>query len=75
MLWEKPRSSDWWDRIVMSTFTSADWLTNFRMSKSTFDYLCDKLSSSVAKSDTVMRSAIPLKQTNSFDSLVPGNWC
>ena len=32
------------------------------MSKSTFDYLCEKLSSSVAKSDTVMRKAIPVEK-------------
>ena len=61
LLWEKPRSSDWWEQVVLSTFTSEDWLSNFRMSKNTFNYLCEKLSC-VAKSDTVMRRAIPVEK-------------
>ena len=58
LYWVKPRSCDWWDRVVLSTFTADDWLTNFRMSKMTFNYLCDKLSASIIKEDTVMRRAI-----------------
>ena len=34
LMWEKTRSCDWWDRV-----TAQDWLTNFRTSKVTFDYL------------------------------------
>ena len=62
LLWEKPRSSDWWEQVVLSTFTSEDWLSNFRMSRSTFSYLCEKLSCIVARSDTVMRRAIPVEK-------------
>ena len=45
-----------------SSFTPQDWLNNFRMSKDTFLYLCDKLRSSISKSDTIMRKAIPTEQ-------------
>ena len=62
LLWEKPRSSDWWEQVVLSTFTSEDWLSNFRVSRSTFNYLCEKLSCIVARSDTVMRRAIPMEK-------------
>lgn len=39
----KSRSSDWWDKIVLKHFTDEDWLENFRVSKSTFNYLCLQL--------------------------------
>ena len=30
LIWEKTQSCDWWDRVVLSTFTAQDWY--FRMS-------------------------------------------
>lgn len=35
-VWSKERSSYWWEHIVGQTFTSYDWLENFRMSHATF---------------------------------------
>ena len=58
-LWTKERSTHWWDHVVNSTFTNQDWLINFRLSKATFIYLCEQLHSSISKSDTIMRKAIP----------------
>ena len=54
-LWENERSSQWWERIVNQTFTANDWQTNFRMSKSTFLYLCNELRLEIEKKDTDMR--------------------
>ena len=48
--------------MVNATFTSDDWLENLRMSKATFVYVCDELRSSVEKTDTSMRQAIPVEQ-------------
>ena len=59
MLWMKERSNHWWEHVVNSTFTPQDWLQNFRMSQQTFLYLCDELRSSIEKSNTVMRRAVP----------------
>lgn len=61
-LWMKQRSSSWWENIVNSTFTRFDWMENFRMSRETFVYLCNELRSTVEKSDTAMRKAIPVEQ-------------
>ena len=61
-VWTKERSTHWWEQVVNSSFTPQDWLNNFRMSKDTFLYLCDKLRSSISKSDTMMRKAIPTEQ-------------
>ena len=59
MIWTKERSSHLWEHIVKCTFTPTDWLENFRMSQSTFVYLCDELRSSIEKNDTVMRKPVP----------------
>ena len=45
---------------VGQTFTSYDWLENFRMSHATFMYLCNELRSTIEKDDT---KAIPAEQT------------
>lgn len=56
--WMKDRSNHWWDHIVNSTFTSQEWLQNFRLSRETFMYLCDTLVTKIARMDTQMRKAI-----------------
>ncbi|KAI8493142.1 hypothetical protein Bbelb_291460 [Branchiostoma belcheri] len=42
-IWERDRSKNRWDETVVGTFTDADWQENFRVSRLTFDYLCDQL--------------------------------
>ena len=61
-LWTKERSSYWWDHIVNHTFSTRDWLDNFRMSQATFVYVCDELRSAIEKTDTEMRKPIPVEQ-------------
>ena len=61
-LWRKERSSYWWDHVVNSTFSSHDWLENFRMSQATFLYVCNEIRPVIEKEDTVMRAAIPVEQ-------------
>ena len=61
-VWVKPRSNIWWEEVVKSTFTSRDWLENFRMSNATFLYVCNEIRSSVERSDTTMRRAISVEQ-------------
>ena len=61
-LWRKERSSYWWDHVVNSTFSTHDWLENFRMSQATFLYVCNEIRPVIEKEDTVMRVAIPVEQ-------------
>ena len=42
-VWCLPRSQDWWQRIVLETFTDEQWLQNFRMTRCTFEWLCQRL--------------------------------
>lgn len=61
-LWVKSRSRDWWDRVSHPSYPEADFQREFRMSRATFDLLCDELGSAVAKEDTTLRAAIPVRQ-------------
>ncbi|XP_020097513.1 protein ALP1-like [Ananas comosus] len=61
-LWVRERSSDWWDRCNHPDFPEAEFRRLFRMSRATFDVLCDRLGSAIAKEDTALRAAIPVRQ-------------
>ncbi|KAK1662659.1 hypothetical protein QYE76_050818 [Lolium multiflorum] len=60
-LWVKERRSVWWDRVDTPEYTDADFKRDFHISRSTFDRLCHMLRSSVAKQDTAIRDAIPVR--------------
>ena len=61
MVWAHEQLSEWCERIVNGTFTAHDWLTNFRMSQATFDYICVQLQNEIERSNTVMRSTRPVQ--------------
>ena len=46
----------------MQTFTAADWIANYRVSKETYLYICDKLRPIIQRQDTRMRHAITVEQ-------------
>ena len=56
------RSGDWWEHIVLETFTSREWLENFRLSKDTFDYLCTQLPPLLQYQDTHLWKALSVKK-------------
>ena len=56
------RSDHWWNFVVLRTFTSQDWVENFRMSRQTFTYLCERLSPTLRRKDTIMRRCISVEQ-------------
>ncbi|KAL0152737.1 hypothetical protein M9458_052460 [Cirrhinus mrigala] len=59
-VWVRERSQEWWEHIVAG-FTEEQWVQNFRMSKRTFDMLCQRLSTFLSYDDTTFRRAIPLQ--------------
>lgn len=61
-LWVKDRSRAWWDRCNHPDFPEAEFRRSFRMSRATFEMICDELGSAVAKEDTMLRAAIPVRQ-------------
>ncbi|KAG4970196.1 hypothetical protein JHK85_036617 [Glycine max] len=61
-LWVKDRSKDWWERCNQPDFPEEEFRRYFRMSKATFDMICQHLDSAVTKKNTMLRQAIPVRQ-------------
>lgn len=61
-LWVKDRSKDWWDQHNHPDFPEEEFRKDFRMSKATFDMICNELDSTVMKKNTMLREAIPVRQ-------------
>ncbi|CAN1284907.1 Protein ALP1-like [Linum perenne] len=61
-LWVKDRSKDWWERCNHPEFPEEEFKKAFRMSKATFDLICQELDSVVTKKNTMLRDAIPVRQ-------------
>ncbi|BAF18413.1 protein ALP1-like [Oryza sativa Japonica Group] len=61
-LWVKDRSRAWWELCSSADYPEADFRRAFRMSRPTFHFLCDALAAAVAKEDTALRAAIPVRQ-------------
>ncbi|XP_042972470.1 protein ALP1-like [Carya illinoinensis] len=61
-LWVKDRSKDWWDQHNHPEFPEEEFRRAFRMSKATFNMICDELEAVVTKKNTMLREAIPVRQ-------------
>lgn len=61
-LWVKDRSKAWWDQCNSPDFPEEEFKKAFRMSRATFDMICEELESVVTKKDTMLRQAIPVRQ-------------
>lgn len=61
-LWVKDRSKAWWDECNSPDYPEEDFKKWFRMTRQTFDMICDELNSVIAKEDTTLRNAIPVRQ-------------
>ncbi|XP_015080929.1 protein ALP1-like [Solanum pennellii] len=61
-LWVKDRSKAWWEQCNSPHFPEEEFRKAFRMSRATFDMICEELESVVTKKDTMLRQAIPVRQ-------------
>ncbi|CAB4318578.1 unnamed protein product [Prunus armeniaca] len=61
-LWVKDRNKDWWDKYNNPNVSDDEFREAFRMSKATFDMICEELDSAVTKKNTMLRDAIPVRQ-------------
>ncbi|KAI3447166.1 hypothetical protein Pfo_003831 [Paulownia fortunei] len=61
-LWVKNRSKAWWEQVNSPDFPEEEFKKAFRMSRATFDMICEELESVVTKKDTMLRLAIPVRQ-------------
>ncbi len=58
-VWMRQWSQEWWDCDV-NGFTETDFIQNFRMSRGTFNYICQRLSSRLSLQDAQFRQPISL---------------
>ncbi|KAD2394111.1 hypothetical protein R6Q59_033842 [Mikania micrantha] len=61
-LWVKNRSKDWWDKYNSADCPDDEFQKAFRMGKQTFEIICNELTASVAKENTMLRDAVPVRQ-------------
>ncbi|XP_024393874.1 protein ANTAGONIST OF LIKE HETEROCHROMATIN PROTEIN 1 [Physcomitrium patens] len=61
-LWVKNRSQAWWAKCNHPDFPDEEFHRSFRMSRATFNIICDQLAGAVAKENTMLRAAIPVEQ-------------
>ncbi|CAL4965747.1 unnamed protein product [Urochloa decumbens] len=61
-LWVKERDHEWWDRMNSPACPEEEFRRAFRMSRATFEAVCEELGAAVAKEDTMLRAAIPVRQ-------------
>ena len=61
-VWERTRIRDFWERIVTEEFTDELWIQNFRMTRDTFNELCDAIEPLVEPHMSCPREAVPTRK-------------
>lgn len=59
-IWCKPRSSFWWENIVLKSFTDDDFVSNFRVDKKTFDDICDMVRQNLEPKNQILKPRNPI---------------
>ncbi|OMO67970.1 Harbinger transposase-derived nuclease [Corchorus capsularis] len=60
-LWVKDRSKGWWEERNRPDFPDEEFKRDFRMTRATFDMICEELEPAVMKKNTMLRDAIPVR--------------
>ena len=58
--WVYPRPQGWFEEMYENQVMSSLWKNDFRVSKDTFDYICQMLGPDLTRQNTRFRRAIPL---------------
>lgn len=60
--WIKPgRTCSWWDNFLANVVPPEEWKENFRMSRSSFFLLCEKLRPLIERQATIMRQPVSVE--------------
>jgi len=54
--------SFWFEHMVLSHYENNIWREHFRISRQTFRFVCDLVRPHLARQDTNMRKAVPVKK-------------
>ena len=60
--WVRPgRNNIWWKNIISGISLQDEWRENFRVSRETFDYLCNELRPFLQKKETHLRKPVSVE--------------
>ena len=59
---KKKRSSDWYDRIVLQTFTDEQCVENFSITRQTFNKVCRVLEPDLSPMENTVRDALDVQK-------------
>ncbi|KAK8604855.1 hypothetical protein V6N13_082322 [Hibiscus sabdariffa] len=65
-LWVKDRSKDWCDKCNNPYFLDEEFKRVFRVSKATFNMVCEELEPTVMKKNMALHNAIPVHQRATY---------
>ena len=60
VVWSYPRPKGWSEEMYRNPDTSTLWKNHFRVSRDTFDYICQLVGPGLSRQNTRLRRAIPL---------------
>ena len=58
--WFYPRPQGWFEEMFSNPNLAQLWKNDFRMSKETFEYICQLVGQEISREDTRLRKAIPV---------------
>ncbi|XP_013407293.1 protein ANTAGONIST OF LIKE HETEROCHROMATIN PROTEIN 1 [Lingula anatina] len=61
-VWARDRGNMFWEHTVNVTFTEREWKENFRMSKDSFNFLCNILRPQLTRQETHLRHSITVEK-------------
>ena len=62
VVWAYPRPQGWFEEMYQNPVLSALWKNDFRVSKETFDYICQLLGPDLSRQNTRFRKAVALNK-------------
>ena len=62
MMWCRPRSVQWWSDVWSGRYGEAWWKENLRMSRDTFNVLCQDLRPHIERQETRLRMPIGVEK-------------
>ncbi len=60
--WVYPRPQGWFEEIYQNPVFSTLWKNDFRVSKETFDYICQLIGPDLSRQNTRFRNAVPVNK-------------
>ena len=60
-IWCKPRSTEWWTGVITGLYGDEWWRENLRMTRDTFEILCNELRPHIERQDTRYRKSISVE--------------